>query len=143
MGDRIFVCLTVSYRKKLEKNIGAKIITLSLTVFLQFAIKNWKFCKGMYCVNLNNKRLMQGYISSMCVCLWLCLSALDLRNGGTYEYQIWTANSCDDTGESEVILFKYFDYFWNKLQFTKYQSFLYISKTVNRTNSKFWHSIVS
>ena len=95
--------------------------------------------------NLNNKRLMQGYISSMCVCvcLWLCLSALDLRNGGTYEYQIWTANSCDNTGESEVILLLYFKYFWNKLQFTKYRSFLYISKTVIRTNSKFRHSIAS
>ena len=86
---------------------------------------------------------MQGYISSMFVCLFVCLSARDLRNGGTYEYQIWTANSCDDTGESEVILFMYFEYFWNKLQFTKYRSFLYISKTVIRTNSKFRHSIAS
>ena len=52
---------------------------------------------------------MQGYISSMFVCLFVCLfvylSALDLRNGGTYEYQIWTAYSCDDTDEDEVLIF--------------------------------------
>ena len=79
--------------------------------------------------------------ASMRLCV--CLSALDLRNGGTYEYQIRTANSCDDTDESEVILFMYFEYFWNKLQFTKYRSFLYISKTDIRTNSKFRHSNAS
>ena len=56
---------------------------------------------------------MQGYISSMFVSLFVCLSALDLRNGGTYEYQIWTANSCDDTDESEVILFMNFEKNWN------------------------------
>ena len=59
-------------------------------------------------LNLNNKRLMQGYISSMCVCLSVCLSALDLRNGGTYEYQIRTANSCDDTDEDKVLIFYIF-----------------------------------
>jgi len=48
---------------------------------------------------------MQVYISSMCVCLSVCLFALDLKNGGTYEYQIWTANSCDDTDEDEVLIF--------------------------------------
>ncbi len=70
----------------------------------------------------------------LCVCLFVGLSALDLRNGTTYEYGICTAYWCDDTNESEVLIF---NYFWNKLQFTKYQSFLYISKTVNRTNVKF------
>ncbi len=79
----------------------------------------------------------------VCMCLSVCLSALDLKNGGTYEYQIWTANSCDDTGVNEVIKFKYFEYFWSKLQFTKYRSFLYISKTVICTNLKFRHSIAS
>ena len=44
---------------------------------------------------------MQVYISSM----FVCLSALDLSNGGTYEYQIWTADSCDDTDEDEVLIF--------------------------------------
>ena len=84
---------------------------------------------------------MPGYILSMCVCLFVCvfvcLSALDLKNGVTYEYDICTATSLDDTGEDEVLIFYVFCYFWNKLQFTKYQSFLYISKTVNRANSKF------
>ena len=36
------------------------------------------------------------------------LSALVLRNGGTYEYQIWTAKSCDDTDEIEVLIFYVF-----------------------------------
>ena len=58
------------------------------------------FIKCIILANLNNKRLMQGYISSM----FVCLSAQDLSNGGTYEYQIWTANSCDDTGENEVLI---------------------------------------
>ena len=53
---------------------------------------------------LNNKGRMQGDISSMCVCLF----ALDLENGGTYEYHIWTANSCDDTDESGVLIFYVF-----------------------------------
>ena len=48
---------------------------------------------------------MQVYISSMSVCLFVCLFALDLSNGGTYEYQIWTADSCDDTDEDEVLIF--------------------------------------
>ena len=48
---------------------------------------------------------MQVYISSMSVGVCVCLSALDLKNGGTYEYQIWTANSCDDTDEDEVLIF--------------------------------------
>ena len=73
----------------------------------------------------------------MSVCLSVCLSARFLRNGGTYEHAICTAYWCDDTDENEVILFMYFEYFWNKLQFTKYRSFLYISKTVYRTNATF------
>ena len=48
---------------------------------------------------------MQVYISSMSVCLFVCLFALDLSNGGTYEYQIWTADSCDDTDKDEVLIF--------------------------------------
>ena len=43
----------------------------------------------------------------------------------------------------KYLFFMYFDYFWNKLQFTKYQGFLHISKTVNRTNAKFQHSIAN
>ena len=38
----------------------------------------------------------------MSVCLCVCLSALDLRNGATYEYGICTAYWCDDIGKSEV-----------------------------------------
>ena len=58
--------------------------------------------------NLNNKGRMQGYISSMCVCVCVCLSARDLRNGKTYEYGICTAYWCDDTDESEVLIFNVF-----------------------------------
>ena len=74
----------------------------------------------------------------------MCVFGLDLRNGATLKYEIWTANLCDNTNESELyFFFMYFDYFWNKLQFTKYQTFLYISKTLNRTNAKFLHIIAS
>ena len=58
--------------------------------------------------HLNNKGRMQGYISSMSVCLFVCLSALDLKNGATYEYGICTADWCDDTGKSEVLIFYVF-----------------------------------
>ena len=54
--------------------------------------------------NIKNdlKRCVNVFV---CVCVFVCLSALDLSNGGTYEYQIWTANSCDDTDEDEVLIF--------------------------------------
>ena len=51
---------------------------------------------------------MHGDISSMFVYVFVCLSALDLRNGATYEYDICTANWFDDTGESEVLIFYVF-----------------------------------
>ena len=34
--------MCISYAEKWHKNDGAKIFDLSFTVFLQFAIKNWK-----------------------------------------------------------------------------------------------------
>ena len=34
--------------------------------------------------------------------MFVCLYTLDLENGATYEYEICTANSCDDTLKSEV-----------------------------------------
>ena len=39
---------------------------------------------------------------------------LDLRNGATYEYEICTANSCDDTLKSEVLIFYLFQLFSEK-----------------------------
>ena len=38
----------------------------------------------------------------MCVCVWVF--ALDLRNGATYKYEIFTANSCDNILKSEIII---------------------------------------
>ena len=67
---------------------------------------------SMFIIYLNNKRVMQGYISSMSVgvsvCVCICLSARDLRNSATYGYRICTAYWCDDTGESEVLIFYIF-----------------------------------
>ncbi len=51
---------------------------------------------------------MHGYISSMCVCVSVCLSALDLGNGATYKYGICKAYRCDDTDKSEVSIFYVF-----------------------------------
>ena len=55
---------------------------------------------------LNNKGRLDGDIWGLCVDVWMCVCvwvfALDLRNGATYEYEIFTGNSCDDTLKSEV-----------------------------------------
>ena len=83
--------------------------------------------------NLNNKGRLDGDISSM----FVGLLTLDLRNDAMYEYEIFTVYSCDNTLKSEVKLLMYFNYFWNKLRFTKYQSLLYISISINLTNLKF------
>ena len=45
------------------------------------------------------------------VCLIVGVSGLDLRNGATYEYEICTANSCDDDLKSEVFFKKSINYF--------------------------------
>ena len=74
---------------------------------------------------------------AVCMCVFVWMLSLDLKNGAMYEYEICTVYSCDDTLKSEVKLLMYFNYFWNKLRFTKYQSLLYISITVNLTNVKF------
>ena len=55
-------------------------------------------------IYLNNKGRLDGDICCVCV----CLSGLDLRNSATYEYEICTANSCDDTLKSEVLIFYVF-----------------------------------
>ena len=52
--------------------------------------------------NLNNKGRLDGDICFVFICLCVWLSGLDLRNGLTYEYEICTANSCDDILKSEV-----------------------------------------
>ena len=92
--------------------------------------------------NLNNKGRMQGYISSMSVCLCVCprwisetAAPTNIKFGQLTHVMILT--------KMKYYFFMYTDYFWNKLQFTKYQTFLYISKTVNRTNAKFRHSIAN
>ena len=54
-------------------------------------------------INLNNKRLMQGYISSMCV----CLSALFLRNGATFEYGLCTAYWCGNSNDNQAFILKF------------------------------------
>ena len=62
--------------------------------------------------NLNNKGRLDGDICCVFiylfvyVCVWL--SGLDLRNDATYEYEIFTANSCDDTLKSEVSIIHVF-----------------------------------
>ena len=86
---------------------------------------------------LNNKGRLDGDICYLFVYLCVCLSGLDLRNGATYEYEICTANSCDDALKDDLLIFTYFNFSRKKLGFTKKQSLLYISKTVNRTNVKF------
>ena len=52
--------------------------------------------------HLNNKGRLDRFIWTSFVCLFVGLFTLDLRNGATYEYEICTANSCDDTLKSEV-----------------------------------------
>ena len=53
-------------------------------------------------VCLNNKGRLDGDIWGLCVCIF----TLDLKNDATYEYEICTANSWDDTLKSEVFFKK-------------------------------------
>ena len=85
---------------------------------------------------------MQGYISSMSVYVCVCpreisgtAAPTNIKFGQLTHVMILT--------KIKYQFFIYFEYFWNKLQFTKYRSFLNISKTVIRTNSKFHHSTAS
>ena len=60
-----------------------------------------------YEINLNNKGKLDGDIwgDGLCVCVWVF--TLDLRNGVTYEYEICTVNSCDDTLKDDGLIFKF------------------------------------
>ena len=56
--------------------------------------------------NLNNKGRLDGDIiwgNGRTLCVWVL--TLDLRNGVTYEYEICTVNSCDDTLKSDGLFF--------------------------------------
>ena len=44
-----------------------------------------------------------GVTDGLCVCVWVF--TLDLRNGVTYEYEICTVNSCDDTLKDDGLIF--------------------------------------
>ena len=64
--------------------------------------------KLQFAVNLNNKGRLDGDIWGDGLCGFVWVFTLYLRNGATYEYEICTANSCDDTLKSEVLIFYVF-----------------------------------
>ena len=83
---------------------------------------------------------MQGYISSIFVCVCVCLCVCPRWISGTAAPTNTPFAQLIDVmilTKMKYQFFIYFEYFWNKLQFTKYRSFLYISKTVIRKNVKF------
>ena len=75
--------------------------------------------KLQFAVNLNNKGRLDGDIWGDGLCGFVWVFTLYLRNGATYEYEICTANSCDDDLKSEIFFKKSINYFWNYNQKTK------------------------
>ena len=53
-------------------------------------------------MHLNNKRLIDDNMKNLFVCV--CLSALDLRNGATYEYEICTAYWCGYSTDTQAFI---------------------------------------
>ena len=57
--------------------------------------------------NLNNKGRLDSDICCVFMYVFVGLSGLDLRNGATYEYEICTAYSCDDSTNTQAFFFNY------------------------------------